>query len=137
MIKKHHLNVYVGWGACLKRYLNLSKIERCVRHRVRAGRSEVWSLDATGLYTANCSQLNKKDTYLTASKGRLKLLKMRSEKASDTRNGVVECFLIDLDDSNTARVTVFPTIPATEQTTALQAATCELTSSMRGFPAIE
>jgi hypothetical protein len=56
---------------------------------------------------------------LIAVNGRLKPQKMRSESASDKRNGVVECFRMWAVASRTITVIVLPRTPKAAQAIAL------------------
>lgn len=81
--------------------------------------------------------LGELNSDLWAKRGKLKELKIRSEKAKDTRKGVVAWRRMVLDLSRTNKVVELPTIPNTQQITADHAAKLELTSSYNGWPATE
>ena len=67
--------------------------------------------------------------YLAASIGKLKAEKQKSEKANDSKNGVVECVLKVDFQNNTRIVKKFPKHPKILQITAAHAATLEMFSS--------
>ena len=67
-----------------------------------------------------------REKYLAATTGKLKAEKQKSEKANDSKNGVVECFLKVDFQNNTRIVKKFPIHPKILQITAAHAATLEM-----------